>query len=157
MTKDRGSIDVMLIAAIVAVIVVSVGMWGVYEWGYTRGKVAEAKAWEEEKAQLVSELAQAKAEAATKIDDMMAAFEAGKEQGKTKFITIKEKGKSDVATYPVFSNPVCVLPDDSLRNLQSARRGMRSAADPGPAVAPVPATNGPSVGAPSRPVPSNAR
>jgi hypothetical protein len=65
------------------------------------------------------------------IDDMVVAFDVGESQVKTRVVTIRAKGTSDVQKFPVFSNPVCVLPADSLRSLNSARAGFRTAPDPG--------------------------
>jgi hypothetical protein len=65
------------------------------------------------------------------IDDMVVAFDAGESQIKTRVVTIRAKGTSDVQKFPVFSNPVCVLPADSLRSLNGARAGFRTAPDPG--------------------------
>jgi predicted Ser/Thr protein kinase len=66
------------------------------------------------------------------IDDMVVAFDAGESQIKTRVVTIRAKGTSDVQKFPVFSNPVCVLPADSLRSLNAARAGFRTQQDAAP-------------------------
>jgi hypothetical protein len=70
-----------------------------------------------------------KLEATNHITDMEAAYEAGEAEAKVITKTIYARGVTDVATYPVYSNPVCVLPDNSLRLLNAARAGVLSAAD----------------------------
>ena len=70
---------------------------------------------------LADQQAKMKQEEQNHIDDMQTAFEAGEAKAKTITKTIYVKGQADVAKYPVFANPVCTLPDDSLRTLAAAR------------------------------------
>jgi hypothetical protein len=88
----------------------------------------------------------------------------------------EKKGAVDVTKYPVFQNPVCVLPDDALRNLNAARAGIRReppavsvragsdgpssgagpAANPGGPAGSVRGADGATGGAPKGPVPAGA-
>lgn len=77
-------------------------------------------------------------EAANHVDDMVTAYETGESDAKASASIYSQQARTDVAKYPVFSNPACVLPDDSLRNLQSARAGLHATADPGQPPAAVP-------------------
>lgn len=79
-------------------------------------------------------------EASNKIVDMAAAFEAGKEQGRVVLQATTQRGAADVAKYPVFQNPACVLPDESLALLNAARASLRSGILPTLPAAPAPAT-----------------
>ncbi len=106
--------------------------------------------------QLTDAAAAAKTEAANHITDMEAAYESGEEQAKTVVRTVIAKGASDVSTYPVFSNPACVLPDDSLHNLVAARAGVLAAADPGRPAPTVPAAGAAGGRQIGNPVPANA-
>lgn len=92
---------------------------------------------------LVKENKKLRDEADNHIADMEAAYEAGHEKARVKLVEIEAKGAKDVTTYPVFSNPQCVLPDDVLHNLNDARATVRSAADPGTADGKVPSASGP--------------
>jgi hypothetical protein len=106
--------------------------------------------------QLTDAAAAAKIEAANHITDMEAAYESGEEQAKTVVRTVVAKGANDVASYPVFSNPVCVLPDDSLHNLIAARAGVLPPADTRQPVATVPAAGAAGGRQAGNPVPANA-
>jgi hypothetical protein len=75
-----------------------------------------------------------KAESANHITDMVAAEDFGRSQTETRIIYRQAKGASDVSKYPVFQNPACVLPTDSLRNLNAARAGIRRDVPDDPAV-----------------------
>jgi hypothetical protein len=102
------------------------GLWTVHRNGYNQGLAecqAQVKAADD---QLRAEAAKREQEAANHITDMQAAYEVGESQAKTKVVTVVSKGAKDVATYPVFSNPACVLPDDSLRTLNASRSSMRN-------------------------------
>jgi hypothetical protein len=160
MTNQRGAISLLLLGIIAAVVLGIIGgaFWKTYSAGYDNGKADEAAEWAKAKAKLEQELAAAKAEAATKIDDMTAAYEAGVKKGKAFNQSVQAKGVQHVAAFPVFNDPDCVLPADSLSNLKNARLGVRSSADPGTvdAIVPPAGTGSPRIGAPSRPVPANA-
>lgn len=113
---------IMLVAALAAF-----GGWTLYE---RNDAVNDYKAkLEAADAKLKKQADALKVEAANHIVDMEAAYESGEENAKVVTRTIYTRGESDVAKYPVFSNPVCVLPDDSLRLLNNARAGVLTAAD----------------------------
>lgn len=117
---------VYLILIIAAIGMLGGGLWSVHSNGIKEGKAecqAELKAADDK---LRAEAAAREQEAANHITDMQAAFEVGESQAKTKIVTVLAKGAKDVATYPVFSNPACVLPPDSLRTLNATRGGMRT-------------------------------
>lgn len=123
----------MLIYGIIAAVVLGLlgGMyWKIDSNGFDRGertcKEAIAKAQEK----LIAEEAKRKAEAETKIQDMVSAFDAGEKKGAARQSQFVSKGTNHVATEPVFSNKLCVLPTDSLRNLNAARSSVRSSTDP---------------------------
>jgi hypothetical protein len=73
-------------------------------------------------------------EAANHITDMVAAEDFGRSQSETRIIYRQAKGASDVSKYPVFQNPACTLPADSLRNLNAARASIRRDVPDDPAV-----------------------
>lgn len=130
------------------VIGIIVGLIGLGAWTVEciniGGHLNEARVQKAEKAQADAQAkldaAQAKAdqEAKNKVIDMAAAYEAGEANAKTINNTYVQRGASDVAKYPVFRNPDCVLPDDSLHQLNSARAGLQPTADPGQPPAAVP-------------------
>jgi len=73
-----------------------------------------------------------RAETEKHIVDMEAAYEVGQQEAQRKIQVITKRGESDVAKYPVFNNPACELPNDSLHNLNAARAGLLPATDPAP-------------------------
>lgn len=77
-------------------------------------------------------------EAANHIDDMVTAYETGEQDAKASQTAYVQQAKTDVAKYPVFANPACVLPDASLHVLNAARAGLQSTADTGGTPATVP-------------------
>jgi len=88
-------------------------------------QAAQAKA----DAQLAAKDALAVKAAEQDITNMQASFDAGKAQAQVVTRKVYVRGQADVANYPVFSNPVCVLPDASLQLLNSARANLRTPAD----------------------------
>ena len=88
-------------------------------------QAAQAKA----DAELAAKDALAVKAAQDDIDAQQAAFDAGKAQAQVVTRKIYVRGQADVTNYPVFSNPVCVLPDASLQLLNSARANLRTPAD----------------------------
>lgn len=92
-----------------------------------------------------------KAETANHIVDMVAAEDFGRSQTETRIIYRQAKGASDVSKYPVFQNPVCVLPTDSLRNLNAARAGIRRDVPDDPVVSVRVDAAGPGAGAAAGP------
>jgi hypothetical protein len=144
----------ILIAAVILVFAGSI--FGAYNWGEKNGAAEYKEKQEQAQAKIDEQAAVMVREANNKITDMQAAFEAGKEQAKVVTKTITIRGQSDVAKYPVFSNPVCVLPADSLQFLNRARANLRTAADPGIADAALPVTGPPPGREDSNSVPANA-
>lgn len=69
-------------------------------------------------------------EAANKITDMTAAYDAGEANAKTFTRTIYVKAQAAVAQDTGLSNPVCVMSPDSLYVLNSARASLRTTSDP---------------------------
>ena len=130
------------------------GGYGVYQW--EEGKIARAQQAQVEAQNAVDAAArEAEQEAANKIIDMNAAFEAGESNAKVITRTVYAKGQSYVASNAVFNLRECVVPPDGMQQLNSARAGVRTttaaagsaAAVPGagtdsgrPTVDPVPAT-----------------
>lgn len=60
-------------------------------------------------------------EQANHVADMETVAEKVEQETKDALSKTKAKGSSDVAKYPVFQNPACVLPADSLANVNAAR------------------------------------
>lgn len=65
----------------------------------------------------------------SEIANMQAAYDAGAAKAKVVTQKVYLKGQADVAKYPVFANPDCVLPDVSLQLLNGARAHLRTPAD----------------------------
>lgn len=63
------------------------------------------------------------------ITNMQAAYDAGATKAKVVTQKVYLKGQADVAKYPVFADPNCVLPDVSLQLLNSARAHLRTPTD----------------------------
>lgn len=64
-------------------------------------------------------------ETANHIADMVTVAEVTEAQAKTRVVYVQSKGAGDVKRFPIFANQICVLPDESLRNLNAARAGLR--------------------------------
>jgi hypothetical protein len=120
---------------LIIAIFVAVGMGLVYNAGREQGvnsyKVQEAAA----QAKIEQQAKQLHQEAENKIIDMQAAFTAGEANAQVVTKTVYVKGQAYVASNAVFSNPACVVPADGVLILNSARAGVRSAADPAGTVA----------------------
>lgn len=133
-----------MIGYLVALILL-LGAFGGYTWYQRNDAVTDYEARLAAKDQALKEFAEKiETEAANHITDMEAAYEAGEAQARVITKVITARGAADVAKYPVFANPACVLPDDSLLVLNSARTGLLPAADtsPPPTVVPGPAEAG---------------
>ena len=133
----------------------TMGGYGVktyYDGAIAREKIEQAAA----QAKLDERVQKAEAVAATHIDDMIAAYDAGEANAKTITKTIYVKGQNYVATTPVFSNPVCVVPDDGMQFLNGARAGVRAAADPGVLAPALPAAGAAAGRTDGNAVPANA-
>lgn len=141
---------------LIAVLLVAGALYKSYNIGVTNGQAslkAQLEAADQKLAQAASE---ARQEAENKIIDMSAAYEVGESRAKVIYLKQNEKGASDVKNFAVFSNPICVLPSDSLRNLNSARASVRTASDSGEAPGAVPGPGTPAVGNDGGAVPANA-
>ena len=135
--------NLTLIAAAIA-FVVGLTMGGAGVKTYYEGKIAADRiAQEEAQAKLQAQIDRAKADAANKLIDMAAAYDAGESKAKVIYRTIEAKGQQYVATVPVFSNPQCVVPPDIVSELNGARAALRSAPDTGKVDASVPAAGAP--------------
>lgn len=99
-----------------------VGVRTYYEGEIARKEVAQKQAQDE----LQQRVDKAEAEAATKLIDMQAAYDAGEANAKVVTKVVYERGKDYVAQTPAFANPDCVVPDNGLSILNSARRGIKS-------------------------------
>ena len=116
------------------------GAWTGAVWNYaSKESIAsyqqkQAAAQDKIDAQAKEIVAQAQAE----ITNTQAAFEAGQAKGKVVYLNNVAKGQSYVASTPVFSNPVCVVPDDGMLQLNGARSGVYAATAPGVSPPPVP-------------------
>ena len=130
--KQRGDIALPAIIGVVLLLSISGMVYKFYSSAERAGRLACEHEMEVADKMLEHAADEAKAEAANHITDMEAAYEAGKEEAAGQQRIYVTKGASDVAKYPVFNNPVCVLPDDSLHNINAARSGVRAAADPAP-------------------------
>ena len=128
----------MAILALAGVLLFAGWTGAVWHYASSHAEAAYKEKQEQAQAKIDEQAAVTVREANNKIADMQAAFDAGKEQARVVTKTITVRGQSDVAKYPVFSNPVCVLPADSLQFLNRARANMRTAADPGIADAALP-------------------
>jgi hypothetical protein len=127
----------MIYAIILAFIAgLSLGTVGMKEW--KDGQIAkQAQAVAQKK--IDDAATAARREAENKIVDMEAAYIAGESNAKTVVQRVYVKGQNYVSSQPVFQNPVCVVPADGMLAVNSARAGMRAAADPGESAASVPA------------------
>lgn len=114
-------------------IVVVMGAIGAGIWGFAaherdvaveaeRAKVAAAQAEAERVTQGAIE------QAANKVTDMEAAFEAGEAKGKTLGAQVKAKGAGYVAANAAFRNVQCDIGPDLLRLVNDSTRAMRTAA-----------------------------
>lgn len=113
-----------IIALLGVVFVVGSGL-KLYGSGETSGRAqckAEIAAAD---ARLAAKSDELKQEATNHIDDMVTAFEDGEKNAKIRVVTVRSKASADVAAFPVFKNPACVLPSESLRNLNTARASLR--------------------------------
>jgi hypothetical protein len=128
---------------------------GGLNWWHSAAEARRELALAEAQANVDALADKLKTEAATKITDMQASYEAGEANAKTITKTVYVKGQAYVASTPVFSNPACVVPADGLQFLNSARAGVQLAAVAGSADAAVPGT-GAATGRPaSDAVPAN--
>lgn len=129
MHKQRGDI---VITAIIALVFISIiGGLGYKFWSSAEkaGRLAcesELKT-ADQMLEAAADVAEEKAQ--QHITDMEAAYEVGQQEAAAAQRTYVTKGASDVTKYPVFNNTACVLPDDSLHNLNGARAGVRAATD----------------------------
>jgi hypothetical protein len=143
------------IVAVLVAILAGAGM-KLYGAGETAGR-AELQAKLDAADKRLADKADAlEQEAANHITDMEAAWDASEAVAKAHVVVVRAKGASDVRSYPVFANPVCVLPVDVVRSINSARASVRAAADSGGVVDSVPDTAAAPVGEPSGRVPTNA-
>ena len=121
--------NLTLIAAGIA-FVVGLTMGGAGVKSYYDGVIAREKvAQEEAQAKLQAQIDRAKADAANKLIDMAAAYDAGESKAKVIYRTIEAKGLTYVAQTPAFANPACVIGDDGLLLLNSSRANLRTASD----------------------------
>jgi hypothetical protein len=126
----------LLLAAFLAGL--TIGGAGINSW--KDGQIAKhQQAQAEADAKIRAQAAAATQEAENKIVDMTAAFEAGEANAKTITKTVYVKGQSYVASQPVFSNPLCVVPPDGMLVLNRQRASLRAAADPADFAPSVPA------------------
>lgn len=128
---------------LIAVLLLAFAAWtgGVWYVGHAAGAADIQHQLDVAQKELADKAQQAKDEAANHITDMEAAYETGEQEAKVITKIVTARGASDVQRYPVFANPVCVLPDASLQLLNDARSGVRPAADSvePPVVVPEPA------------------
>lgn len=130
---------IYIVAILLALVVVGGGV-ATYTAHERNAAIAEYKQKVDEKEQeLQAQAEKAKQEEANKISDMQSAYEAGQEKAKTVYVQVRQRGASDVANYPVFSNRACDWPDDSVRLVRSAFASLRAPSDTGIAPARVPA------------------
>ena len=115
------------------------GAGGMNWWAETKQARLE-RAQAAAQAQIDALAAKAQTEAANKITDMTAAYEAGEANAKTVTRTIYVKGQQVVAATPAFANPACVVGADGLQLLNGARAGVQLAANTAAIDGSVPAT-----------------
>lgn len=121
---------------------IALGGGGVSAWDdYWSTKAAKAQ--QEAQVKLEAEISALKANAENHIIDMQASYDAGRRNAEKRTGDALTKGAKNVTTYPVFSNPQCVLPPDVLLDLNGARASVRSATDPGVAAPSVPGAGAP--------------
>ncbi len=135
-----------MLYVILAVFVAGLSLGGGGVWQYKAG--AEARHEKELAAAQAKVDAQAQkiaTDAANKVTDMTAAYDAGEANAKTITKTVYVKGQAYVANTPAFANPACVIGADGLQLVNSARSGVQLAANTGAADGGVPAT-GPAAG-----------
>lgn len=135
-----------LIAALAA------GAYGGYQWESGRWAQEEAKRLAAE-AQVAEQARELEQEAANKLVDMSAAYEAGESKARVIVKTVVAKGQAYAASDQGLSNPACVMAPASLQYLRAALSGMRSATDPGESPAAMPGAGTPGVGNIQRTVP----
>jgi hypothetical protein len=102
-------------------------------------------------AELTRQAGELKQEAENHITDMVAAYDAGESQAKTRTVYLQSKGRADVDQHPdVYNNRACTLPASSLRIVNASRAGLRrdpaadglrDDADSGPGAGARPAAN----------------
>jgi Sec-independent protein translocase protein TatA len=126
----------MIYLGIVAVLVAILVGTGVkfYAAGESAGRAALQTKLDAADKQLADKAQALQQEAANHITDMEAAWDASEAVAKAHVVVVRAKGASDVRNYPVFANPACVLPADSLHAINGARASFRNAADPGESV-----------------------
>jgi hypothetical protein len=77
-------------------------------------------------AELTRQAGELKQEAENHITDMVAAYDAGESQAKTRTVYLQSKGRADVDQHPdVLRNASCTLPASSLRIVNASRAGLR--------------------------------
>jgi hypothetical protein len=147
----------MIYLGIVAVLVAILAGTGVklYAAGETAGRNQLQAKLDAADKQLADKAQALQQEAANHITDMEAAWDASEAVAKAHVVTVRAKGASDVRSYPVFANPACVLPVDSVQSLNRARASFRNAADPGESVGAVRDTAAPPNGNASGALPTD--
>jgi hypothetical protein len=150
---------------LVVIAVVAFGAYSALVW--TKGGENAVASYKEKLEQADKQLQEAARDAITeaqnKITDMTAAYEAGEANAKTVEKKIYLRATSDLTKFPVFANPACVLPPQSLALLTAALKGARSGVvipaegggpNPPEIVAPAPSSQAvPATGPPPKPVP----
>lgn len=119
-----------MIYALIAVAILfgGSGFYAGLEWESGRWAKADA-ARQKAEAAVDAQAIKAETEAANKIGDMEAAYEAGQAKAKTVYIKVQQRGAADVTNYPVFSNRACDWPSASVLLINSAFANIRSPTD----------------------------
>jgi hypothetical protein len=116
---------VWILALLAAVALAGAGL-KLYGMGETAGFDKCHAAVAEADAKLAAKSDELKQEAQNHIEDMGTAYDAGEKAKSARVIYRTAKGAADVRANPVFANPTCVLPAESLRNLNAARASFRT-------------------------------
>lgn len=127
------------ILAIVFAAGTAMGGWGVNYYNDAE-QARKDKAIAVAEAKIAAADEKAKTEAANKIIDMQASFDAGETNAKTVTKTVYVKGQAYVANTPVFNLAQCVVPADGMFIANSARANLRVTSFAGSSDAAVPVT-----------------
>ena len=127
-----------MIYLLVGIFVAGLTFGGGGVWQWKAGQEARhAQAQAEAQAKIDAQAAKIEADAANKLTDMQASYDAGEAKAKTITKTVYLKGESYVASAPVFRNADCVVPADGVLIVNSARAGVQTASYSGGIAAPV--------------------
>lgn len=121
----------MAMLIILLAVVLSLGgiVWKIDHNAYVRGEKTCQEKQAKADAKIAEQGAALKLEAENKIIDMTASFEAGEQKQKSRQSISQQKGLQNAQTDKALRDPKCNLDANSLRDLNSARSGLRSSAD----------------------------